>query len=472
MTAFYLRVSKSDQEEEGNSIEAQRELLWQNLKKYDLSKEEVKEYIDNGYSGKNFERPGIKSLFADIKNGSVKTVLVKDFSRFGRNYNEVSNYLENLFPKFGIRFIAVNNRYDSKEDRDFCSALFNLSDDYYSEENSEKIKQVLLQMKKTGKFIAPVAPYGYQKDKEQPYHLMIDPKAAEIVKLIFQMRCDGKSGAEIARYLNGKEIPSPRDYQNKKQGEHIWQSEVIWSIIRNREYLGNLVAGKYSTIQTGSRKRKLILPKDRIEIEMVHEAIVDKETFEKAQQKENRIEKKEKIAKKSQSCLQGKVLCKGCGHKMKRKGQKNPFFFCKYYYDNYNPLCLKSGIKEKLLLELIGQVLVQEVGISKIEGFYEQYENQYQNMLRQKEAKERKRKDKINFERYLLYEKWKEHVIPWETYQWKIKLLEEKEDGREIEENAKEKKELFFNGLFQKIIKEIKVDNNRNIQIQFWIRKG
>lgn len=487
MPALYLRISKAEEDEdESNSIGSQRELLWQSLDRYGLSLERVEEYVDDGWSGKNFNRPGIKKLFEDMESGRIRTVLVKDFSRFGRNYREVSRYLEQIFPACGIRFIAVNNGYDSREQGDgFAGTLQNILYDYYSEENSKKIRRALYQMKQEGKYIASAALYGYKKDKEQPYHLVVDEEAAEVVRLIFRMRSEGKSGGEIARYLNGKGIPSPRDYQRGKCGEHIWQAEVIWNMVRNQEYLGNVAAGKFHTLQTGGRSRKLAPIKEQIVTEAMHEAIVDRETFEKAQNrkaaqkrkaeqsvkqpagKENReLQRKETEL----SFLKGLVFCGGCGHRMKRKGQKNPFFFCKYYYYDRNPLCVKSGIKEQALLEIIRQVLREKDCDLQEEKLYQEYKKQFQKRQEQQREKERAEQRQLCFTQYFLYERWKEGKISREAYQ---KEKERKNAGRENtgEEAEIVKESVFLKGLMDNMVAGIAADNTGKIKIHFRMRE-
>ena len=495
MLAFYLRISKADgEEEESNSIDSQRELLRQSLHRYGFSKEMVIEYIDDGYSGKNLNRPGIIRLFQDIEKGRIQAILVKDFSRFGRNYNEVSEYLERRFPKANIRFIAVNNGYDSSEQTNGSFSIFqNIFDDYYSEENAKKIKQALFQLKQEGKYMAPVAPYGYQKDLIQPYHLVIDPEAAEVVRLIFQLRCEGKSGGEIARYLNSKGILSPHDYKNGRKGEHIWQSEGIWRIIRNREYLGNLVFGKYHTVLTGSHKQKRVPTGQCVEIEGVHKAIIDQRTFELAQVagrererlKERKQEKKGNKEKKI-NYLKGLVICKGCGHKMKRKERQKPFFFCKYYYYNRNPLCLKTGIQEEWLLQIIWQVVGKQMGKDGVdrkniykEDIYKKYREDLQKRQKQWERKRKKIEKQQKMEQYLLYEKWKDGKICeadykrerdnyQKRYAKKQKVDEEgnqRENGEKIEEYYE-----FFAGLLQEILIGVFINSNKQIEIKFRLK--
>lgn len=499
-----MRLSKADGDGESNSIASQREFLHQSLDRYALSQEDIVEYVDDGYSGKNFNRPGIRQLFQEIEQGIISTILVKDFSRFGRNYHIVSEYLERKFPNMGVRFIAVNNGYDSaKQEKSVIDIFSGIFDEYYSEENSQKIRDALSQKKRNGKYMASFAPYGYQIDPMQPGHLVIDQEAAEIVMHIFQMRGEGKSGSEIARYLNAKQILSPRDYQNKKRGKegmeikgYLWQSEVIWKIVRNKVYLGKLVVGKYRTIQTGSQKRKMLPSNQWMELESMHKAIVEKETFEKAQiirkqvlRKEQREEGQNK--KTAEKGLKGLIICNACGHKMKRKEGRNPFFFCKYYYYNQNPLCLKSGIKETWLCNLIRQVieLIFERGEGvRLEESCQSYQKKYQEKYKKKQKREKTKEKKIaaqiELKQYFLYEKWKAGLICKEEYQsrkdtvrregkWEKEVMER--EDREIGEAENKEKYgeklrnieyiKFFSELLQEVVLGVFISSDRIIRI-------
>lgn len=471
MLAFYLRLSKEDREE-SNRIESQRKYLYQNLYRYGFSPEMVTEYIDNGYSGKNWDRPGVIHLFQDIEQGKIQTVMVKDFSRFGRNYSGVSYCLEKKFPKAGVRFIAVNNHYDSEKETNGSLAVFqNIFDDYYSEENSQKIRRSLLQLKREGNYIAPAAPYGYQKDKENRYHLVADPEAAKVVRLIFQMRCEGKSGAEIARYLNKKGILSPSDYKRGRKGEHIWQSEVVWQVVRNREYLGNLVAGKYGTVVVGGRKRRLLPKAQWIERKGVHEAIVEEEIFALAQMTGRQIGKRKvqggREEKKRRSYLKGLVNCGGCGHRMRRKGTS---FFCKYYYDNPNEFCLKEGISEEFLLEVIQQIIAERLGGLDGEAAYRWYRGELQKRKVRLEKKRERRERKRMVGEYLLYERWKNGEIGEEEYCrgrgcYKGGYQGVKESGKGG--GKEQKKEEFFAELLWEMIGGIFVTASGEIRVRF-----
>ena len=195
--ALYLRLSKEDGDmvDESNSITNQRYILRRFVEQRpEFDSYEIKEYIDDGFSGKNFERPGVQNLLEDVKSGKVHGIVVKDFSRFGRNHIEVGNYIEKIFPLLDIRFIAVNNSFDSKDyigtTPDMDVAFENLMYDYFSEENSVKIKNDLMGRRMRGNYLATFAAFGYKKSPSDHNRIIVNEEAAAIVRIIFVMRFD------------------------------------------------------------------------------------------------------------------------------------------------------------------------------------------------------------------------------------------------------------------------------------------
>ena len=191
--ALYLRLSKEDGDmiDESNSITNQRYILRRFVEQRpEFDSYEIKEYIDDGFSGKNFERPGVQKLLEDVKSGKVHGIVVKDFSRFGRNHIEVGNYIEKIFPLLDIRFIAVNNSFDSKDyvgiTPDMDVAFENLMYDYFSEENSVKIKNDLMGRRMRGNYLATFAAFGYKKSPSDHNRIIVDEEAAAIVRMIFE----------------------------------------------------------------------------------------------------------------------------------------------------------------------------------------------------------------------------------------------------------------------------------------------
>lgn len=239
--ALYLRLSKEDKNvvDESNSITNQRHVLHKYVEdRPEFGGYELREYVDDGYSGKNFDRPGVKRLLQEVKEGKIYGIIVKDFSRFGRNYMEVGEYIEKIFPLLAIRFISVNNQFDSADYSqivpDMDVAFENLMYDYFSEENSIKIKNDLLKKRMRGNFMATFAPFGYRKSPKNHNQLIIDEEAAQVVRQIFEKYAECGVKAEVARYLNRNKIPTPQEYAMKKGIAKHWkyENEKSFGIVR------------------------------------------------------------------------------------------------------------------------------------------------------------------------------------------------------------------------------------------------
>lgn len=341
LIAIYLRLSNEDEGEnldESNSITSQRELIKDYIKRNDdLLNCSTIEFCDDGYSGTNFSRPGVSHLLNQVKADTIKCVIVKDFSRFGRNYIEVGNYLEHVFPFLGVRFISVNDGYDSEKNSscsEFIGVAFkNLVYDLYSKDISEKIVSVRRSKAQQGKFITAYAPYGYLKlDSQQ---LIVDEEAAEIVKRIFNMALTGIAKVEIARTLNKEQIPTPLMLRRKRKQRFpcnyvnekcIWKPSVISKILKDQRYIGDCVYGKAKPTSVGSKKDKPVQPKDWIIVANTHEPIISNEIFQQVNadfKKYNSRQKKEALP------LAGKIRCGACNHTISPKVHKknNEMFY-------------------------------------------------------------------------------------------------------------------------------------------------
>lgn len=251
----YLRLSKEDgDKEESDSITNQRELILEFLK----SKEDIRIHavrVDDGYSGVNFERPAFRQMLEDIKTGKVNCVVTKDLSRFGRNHIEVGKYIEKIFPYLGVRFIAINDNYDSltndAQTNNIIIPFKNLINDAYCRDISIKIRSNLEVKRKKGDFVGPFAPYGYQKSEEDKNKLEIDEEAAEVVRSIFQMYLQGSNAYKIAEKLNKKNILTPMDYKKengsafytgfKKNLKSQWTHMHVLRILGNPVYTLSLI---------------------------------------------------------------------------------------------------------------------------------------------------------------------------------------------------------------------------------------
>ena len=245
--AVYIRLSSEDNDVDGsikaesNSVSAQRMLINEFIKKQDeFTNCPVVEYVDDGYSGTNFNRPGFQRMVEDAKAGRIKSIVIKDFSRFGRDYLEVGNYLEKILPVLGIRIISINDGFDSINSSGFTGgmsvALKNMLNAMYSRDLSRKVRSAMKTHAKNGEYMPAFPKYGYIKDPEDKHHLVIDPEAAEIVKLIFTMAADGRTKGQIAKHLNETHVLTCREYMCRKGLKMHRENEKekkLWSVVEN-----------------------------------------------------------------------------------------------------------------------------------------------------------------------------------------------------------------------------------------------
>ena len=345
---IYARLSQEDEDKsESDSIVSQKVMIREFVENHPEI-EIVSEKVDDGYSGVNFDRPGFQEMMEEIRAGKVNCVIVKDLSRFGRNYIEAGNYLEKIFPLMGVRFIAINDYYDSSDKNQSDSLIIpfkNLINDAYCKDISVKIRTQLEIKRKKGQYIGSVPVYGYMKDPEDHNHLIPDPEAAEVVRSIFQMKMQGMSIGRIMKKLDAEGIPGPMEYKLAKgvgvstvlrtYPKALWSYNAIKRILQNEIYIGNLVQGKASS---PNHKIKKLLPKKKeewIRVEGTHEPIVDEFVFWNVQAQM----KKDLYTAPGRSTVYpfcGLLTCEDCGQNMIRKtarwnGKKYIYYKCGSY---------------------------------------------------------------------------------------------------------------------------------------------
>ena len=339
--ALYMRLSREDnkaiengfEKDESNSISNQRKLLLGFLKKkQELAESPTVQYVDDGYSGTGFERPGFVEMMDGVKKGKIQCVIVKDFSRFGRDYIVLGDYIEHIFPFMRVRFIAVNDGYDSEDYRgktpDIDVPFRNLAYSLYSQDISDKIKSSLAVRREKGLYVGSTPPYGYRRDGEG--FLTPDEETKGIVQRIYREYLSGKGYAELARELNGEGIPSPKQHKINKgilhgeKGETcFWLPTTLQQILRNEIYTGVLTSGAYEHGPLGSGKRVFVPEEERVRVKNAHPAIIERDTFREVQE---RMEKK-KHGEAQQFLLKGLVRCGECGRLMVRDKKR---FRCRY----------------------------------------------------------------------------------------------------------------------------------------------
>ena len=336
ITAKYIRLSSEDDDlgksgkVESNSVTNQRNLLNAFISRTpELADTSVIEFCDDGWSGKNFERPGFQKMISQVRAGKIQCIVVKDLSRFGRDYLTVGNYISCVFPFLGVRFIAVNDGFDSIRPTDIDSletSFKALIYDLYSRDLSRKVRSAKRFRAQQGDFLSPFAPYGYVKDPADRSRLVIDPEAAETVRRIFRMTADGQRKEQLARQLNAEGVPTPMLYKraagctrtkwNNLFEENFWTGSLIYGILRDERYVGRIVYGKHTRDRIGHAHVVRVDREDWIVVENTHEGIVTREEFDRAQAA---IRASERGAVRNQNHpLQKKIRCGTCGYAMSR----------------------------------------------------------------------------------------------------------------------------------------------------------
>lgn len=376
--AMYLRLSKEDinkSRNESESILNQKQMINTFInEREDLELVSIK--IDDGYSGSNFDRPAFKELMEEVKNKEVDCIIVKDFSRFGRNFIEVGKYIEEIFPFMGIRFIAINDNYDSLNVNNYNDIIVpfkNLINDAYLRDISVKIRTQLDSKKKNGDFIGSFATYGYLKDPKNKNKLIVDEYASKIVKEIFKLKLEGFTHSKIANKLNEEGILCPMEYKKhmglkfstsfKTSSKAKWNHNTIIRILKNPVYIGVLEQSKFTTLNH-KIKNKIENKKDKWVIcNNNHQPIIDKDTFDTVQKlmlSDTRIaSNNEKL-----SLFSGILYCGDCGRSLIRKnyGTKEKryiYYVCSGAVKKTG--CTKHSIRDKVIEELIFKIIKSHI---------------------------------------------------------------------------------------------------------------
>jgi DNA invertase Pin-like site-specific DNA recombinase len=472
-TAIYLRLSSADENKnfanaeiiDSNSIKNQRDLLTAFVKNHaDLRDSQIIEICDDGFSGTSFNRPGVKKLLELVKDGGVNCVVVKDFSRFARNYIEAGDYIEQIFPFLGVRFISVNDGYDSVE-QDVSAgnlnvAFMNLIHDLYSKDLSVKVRTAQRQKWEKGEIIAAYTIFGYVKSPENKHQVIIDEPAAKTVRQIFDMAVNGCKTTKIAKILNDNGVCTPNGYKIAEGYKRnyitanmpmFWTDKVVRTIIKDERYMGIAIFGKTKSKALGSRITTDVGRSDWIVRENAFDAVVSKDIYWKAQKV---LKRHSPTSKKSENRrLVYKTVCGGCGRALKRLAYKEPVFICRTPGFTNSPDCFCGRIAEKELEHILFGTIRQQIEI------FAERENQkrengdlldterneltaqiqnLQNSLRQFES-----------ERILLYERYKDGEISRDDYlperekiNTEIAMLENMLQSLEFEQTAQNEPKL------------------------------
>ena len=377
--AKYIRLSLDDSHTESMSLEHQQLLLDQYIADSDLDGP-VREFVDNGFSGLNFERPAVQELLELVKDGRIGCILVKDFSRFGRNAIETGYFIERVFPLYRVRFISVSDHFDSDQhngDTGGMEVAFKfLMSEYYSRDLSRKISSAKQEKARRGEAVRKNCAFGYKLDDNRK--MIIDPEAAETVRIIFEMYADSKSISKIEKRLYEENRPTPaawKKYRCKtaeiEAFRCVWQKSVILSILQDEQYLGIYTALRTKTKEIGNPNRARTAKEDWVRIPEHHPAIIPQELFETVQ--EHLRTKGEPLRGRklgtsqrypaSDSPLKGKVICGVCGHSMRLSSTKNTAFHCWFTHSAPDISCHKLRIQSRELEDVVRETVVRQANI-------------------------------------------------------------------------------------------------------------
>ena len=377
MTADYTRLSKEDgDKEESDSINNQKALI----QHYTESHPElrlVKHYSDDGYTGVNFNRPGFQKMLEGIKDGQINCIIVKDLSRFGRNYIEVGRYVERIFPTLGIRFIAINDNYDSLYNNSSSDQLLlpfkNLINDAYSRDISIKVRSNLDVKRRQGDFVSPAVPYGYKRSETDKTRLAIDEPAANIVRLIFAKKIEGQSNRQIAALLNHMKVSTPIRYKQEsgsraKTAFQVystpkWYGTTVRRILENEIYTGTLLQGKTYRPNYKIRKPVARPQKDWFRKEDAHEAVISRKDFELVRSIMD-TDTHQSAGQETVYPFSGIVYCGNCNQSCNRKQtvKKNKsYFYYGCYLSNHTTCCRGFCINESYLEQTVLNTLRQYI---------------------------------------------------------------------------------------------------------------
>ena len=478
ITALYCRLSRDDGSEgESNSIANQKKLLARYAKDHGLGN--TRFYVDDGYTGTNFNRPGFQQMLEDMDMGYISTVIVKDSSRFGRNYLEVGKYTDYYFPEHNIRFIAVNDCVDSENGEDELGAFRNVMNEMYAKDISRKVRSSQRLRGMAGEPLSP-PPYGYVKSPENKKKWVIDPEAAEIVRKIFRLCLEGKGNEVIARQLQDEKVLVPQAYwQSKGLGRggkktqpnpYRWCKTTIGKILTQQEYCGDVI--NFKTYSKSFRnKTRVENPRENWAVfRDVHEPIIDRETFEEVQKIVNKVRQRRlKDPEEEKSLFTNLLYCADCGSRLwyHKSTNQTPVrhFFCSNYKGIRGTCEDHHYIREDALTEIVLSEL------RRLAAYLESDEDAFAELLERKSNADMIAEQKAveaaltaanarNAEVLRMYEKvYEDNVNGKVTDEWFMQLSHRYED-----EKAALKKQIF--GLNEKLNRLTEVGTSRNAFIK------
>jgi len=452
LVGIYTRRSFDDNEDkESNTITNQKEMINSFISK-EKNMTIVDYYVDDGYTGTTFDRPGFQEMMKDISDGRINTIIVKDLSRLGRNSLEVGKYIEEIFPIYNIRIIAINDNVDSfkrpESINDLMVPIKNLINESYARDISKKVSSAYYTMASNGKYVAGTSPYGYTFDENDKHHLVVDPDEVEIVRLIFNMALKGDGRVKITKYLNDHNILCRKEIQRRKKYKlsldpleetikYKWSTSTIGRMLTSEIYIGNLTQLKMKRESFKNHKVINVAKEDWVRFEKTHEPIITKADFDKIQGliKVN-AKRLSNTGERTYSIYNGVLKCADCGRAMykqedKRGNRQLSNYFCNTYLYISKTSCSSHKIKTEDLNDIVLESvqlqvkLVIELDRSLKRLFFknnrETVESEYKNNTRIAEIKINNLKNK----KLQLYEDWKFNNIDKDEFINQSKLIEE-----------------------------------------------
>ncbi len=520
-TALYIRISVEDVAKNiEDTLENQEKLLRAYVKER-REFQVVKVYCDRGKTGTNFARPAFEQLLEDVKSKKINAIMVKDLSRFGRNYIETGNYLETVFPFLGVRFLAINDHYDSYQTSSFDDVkmhLLNLANDFYAKDISKKIKTALRTKQLRGEYVSGSVPYGYQRDPQDKHKIIVDEVVAPVVREIFEMKARGMSYREIATSLEKQQILIPQQYKMQQKNKEFqpqtiqWRFDTIRQILASEMYIGNMVQGKSEKVQdaNGVIKEKKLPKEQWIIVPNTHEAIVSKELFEQANQSvvrakqkyKEQIEKYKHIPRK-ENLLKKVLVCEHCGWVLlKRSFVKEEADGISIRYGYICPTHVRDFTKcpfvyssekriDPVILEIIQKQISQGIQMREFITSKTEEEKKELEELGKKRRKTQGELQQIVFRKNTMYDDYVEGILGKNEYQVlqnrcmqeEKRLEEEIKQLQEWEEQIKQRepiRETYLENLLQfkentpltkelvtALVQKITVSSDGNIHILF-----
>lgn len=502
---LYIRLSEADldkaYESESESIINQRNLLMNYVKQCGFTL--VDEYVDDGFTGTNFDRPGFTRMINDIENGKINCVITKDLSRLGRDYIKCGYYVEQYFPSKKVRYISILDQIDTfleSANNDIApfKALFN---DMTSKDTSKKIRSILKNKKEQGKFIGSEPSYGYMRDPLDKGHLIPNPDTAFIVKKIFKMAYDGAKISDIVSYLNSQKYPTPsslkrKNPHSKAKYNKSWTSSSVSKILKNPMYIGNMVQNLQTKLSYKSKKKVCLDECFWIVVEGTHEPLVSKSIFESVSKNPRRMKKTFKNRPKR--LLENLLECKECGNTLTVVYRQNKNYWTvncnKYARDPRLGLCQSHFMPydklERIVLERIKKTFKKNLSdfdvillsneIKKISDKYVNVDEEKKNLLDKIEELQKKidilyddrLKENISIDTYLRLSSNIEDEL--NTYRNNLNDLNNNKinnlDNKNNDEIIKSINKLIdidnpTRELIKSFVDKIVIDANRNIEI-------